>query len=64
MFKKKLAFSFNKNIIITPPPHRNTYFIYILPAPLYTVTIPQEALLCPFQKKFVIARPAIVAKKA
>jgi hypothetical protein len=38
-------------------------FLHIISAPLYTFAIACEASLCPFQKKFVVARPTILAQK-
>jgi hypothetical protein len=38
-------------------------FLHILPAALHTIAIAREASLCPFQKHFVFARPAMVTKK-
>jgi len=41
-----------------------TIFLHILPAPLYTVEIVWATSLCPFQKTFVIIRPAIFGSKS
>jgi hypothetical protein len=56
---------FLRNVLITTCfAKSNSYlFLHILPAPLHIIAIAWVASLCPFQKEFVVARPATVAQK-